>query len=452
MSKAEGPLTRPATRLGIFSWMLFDWAAQPYFTLLITFIFAPYFTAHVAPDPVTGQAIWGQAMGIGGLIIAVLAPLLGALADTSGPRKPWIGAFSVLLVAGAALLWFAVPGEGSPVTLTLIAFVVGLIGLEFATVFTNAMMPSLVSRAELGKLSGSGWALGYVGGVISLFIVLGLMSANAETGRTLFGLSPIFGLDPATHAGDRATGPLTAVWYLIFVIPLFLFTPDVPRADGQHIDLGAGLRRLKATIRELPRRRSYSAFLVTSMFYRDGLNGLFTFGGIYAAGVLGLSIIQIGVFGILTAVLGAIGAFVGGRLDARFGPRSVVFWGCWLLVLGSGLIVSTTPSSVLFFIPVQIASLPLVVFYVAGGLIGAVGGALQAASRTLLVDQVDPDEATEAFGLYALTGRVTSFIAPLSVGAVTALSQSQRIGILPIVVLLVLGAIGLALVQEKARG
>lgn len=430
--------------------MLFDWAAQPYHTLLLTFIFAPYFTAHVAPNPLEGQQMWGFAIGIGGLIIAILAPILGIMADGSGPRKPWIAAFSVLVVIGASLLYLATPNGTAPITLVLIAFVVGLIGLEFATVFTNAMMPGLVDREALGKLSGSGWALGYVGGILTLILVLGLMSANPESGKTLLGLTPILGLDPATHAGDRASGPLSAIWYLVFILPLFLFTPDAPKRRDSQPRIATALKSLGQTLRKLPQQKSYFAFLITSMLYRDGLNGLFAFGGIYAAGVLGMSITEIGIFGILAAFSGALGAFTGGRLDARFGPKTVSWWSCWMLVGAGTLIVSTTTESVLFVIEITSPSLPIIVFYIAGAIIGAAGGALQAASRTLLVDQVDEDKLTEGFGLYALTGRATSFIAPIAIASVTVATHSQRIGITPVILLLALGAIGLLWVKDKS--
>ena len=437
------------SKKGKFAWMLFDWAAQPYHTVLITFIFAPYFVSQVAPNAVEGQAIWGYAMGIGGLVIALMAPILGAMADLSGPRKPWIGIFTLFVIAGAGFLWFASAGGDAPVTLILIAFVIGLIGIEFSTVFTNSMMPSLVPRSELGKLSGTGWAIGYVGGILALIIVLGFMAADPITGKTLFGLSPIFGLDATQYEGERATGPLTAIWFFVFIIPLFLFTPDTPKISGQKASLLNALSNLLETIRELPSRLSYFSFLITSMFYRDGLNGLFMFGGIYAAGVLGMSITEIGIFGILAGIAGAVGAFLGGRMDAKFGPKAVVFVSCWLLVLAATIVVSLTQDSIFFFIEVSSASTPIIVFYLAGSLIGASGGSLQAASRTLLVDQVDKDETTEAFGLYALTGRATSFIAPLSIGFFTAMSGSQRIGITPIIILLALGAIGLMFVKEQ---
>jgi len=438
-----------ASKKGIFSWMLFDWAAQPFHTLLVTFIFAPYFVSKVAENSVDGQALWGQAMGIGGIFIALMAPFLGALADATGPRKPWIAVFSLAVIAGTSLLWLATPGGDAPVTLILFAFVLALIGIEFSTVFTNSMMPSLVPRSQLGKLSGSGWALGYIGGILALVIVLGFMVADPLTNKTLLGFTPAFGLDAAQYQGERANGPLSAIWYLVFIIPLFLFTPDIPRRSGQSKAVRTALNNLWATIRQLPERKSYFSFLITSMLYRDGLNGLFMFGGIYAAGVLGMTTTQLGIFGILAALAGAIGAFLGGRMDDRFGPKTVVFWSCWLLFIAGTVIVSSTPESILFFVPVTSGSTPLLVFYVAGSLIGAAGGALQAASRTLLVDQVEHDEATEAFGLYALAGRATSFIAPLSIAFVTAATQSQRIGITPILVLLAVGAIGLFWVREK---
>ena len=447
--KASGTDSQYASKRGVFSWMLFDWAAQPYHTVLITFIFAPYFTSQVAANSVDGQAIWGQAMGIGGIFIAILAPFLGAMADVTGPRKPWIALFSAFVVVGASLLWLAVPGGGAPITLVLAAFVLGLIGIEFSTVFTNSMMPTLVPRDELGKLSGSGWALGYVGGIIALVIVLTLMAADPEDGTTLVGLTPILGLDATQFEGERATGPLTALWFLVFVIPLFLFTPDTKKRSGQGQAIGTALSNLLETIRGLTKRGSYFTFLITSMFYRDGLNGLFMFGGIYAAGVLEMSITQIGIFGIIAGIAGALGAFLGGRMDAKFGPKSVVFVSCWLLILACTIIVSTTPETIFFVLPVSSASTPVIVFYIAGSLIGAAGGSLQAASRTLLVDQVSEDEATEAFGLYALTGRATSFIAPFAIGYVTLISQDQRIGITPVIVLLALGAIGLIWVKEK---
>src|SRR6201993_4172965 len=185
-----GPATSRATypsRTAVVSWIFFDWAAQPYFTLITTFVFAPYFATHVAPDPATGQSLWGFATAAAGMAIALLSPVLGAIADASGRRKPWIAAFGAMLVIGSSLMWFGRPGDTSVIPALLLAYAIATVGAEFATVFNNAMMPTLVPPERIGRLSGTGWATGYIGGIVSLIIVLGFLAANPETGRTLLG-------------------------------------------------------------------------------------------------------------------------------------------------------------------------------------------------------------------------------------------------------------------------
>src|SRR3954454_12833471 len=200
-------------RAAVISWIMFDWAAQPYFTLITTFVFAPYFAGFVAPDPASGQALWGFATAAAGLAIALLSPVLGAIADASGRRKPWIAGFGALLVIGSSLMWIGRPGDATIIPPLLLAYALASVGAEFATVFNNAMMPTLVPPDKIGRLSGTGWATGYVGGLLSLILVLGFLAANPDTGRTLLGSTPLFGLDPVMHEGDRITGPLTAIWF-----------------------------------------------------------------------------------------------------------------------------------------------------------------------------------------------------------------------------------------------
>src|SRR5664279_2403887 len=286
-------------RTAVISWIFFDWAAQPYFTLITTFVFAPYFATHVAADPASGQSLWGFATAAAGMVIALASPLLGAIADASGRRKPWSAAFGALLVIGASLMWFGKPGDPNVIPPLLFAYGLATIGAEFATVFNNAMMPTLVPPNQIGRLSGTGWATGYVGGILSLILVLGFLAASPETGRTLFGFTPLFGLDPVTHQGDRISGPLTAIWFIVFVLPMFLWTPDYPAKRRIGDAVREGLTGLKRTLLELPRRKSLAAFLLANMIYTDGLVSLFAFGGIYAAGTFGWNPIQIGSFGII---------------------------------------------------------------------------------------------------------------------------------------------------------
>ena len=442
-------------RAAVISWIFFDWAAQPYFTLITTFVFAPYFANFVAPNPATGQALWGFAAAAAGFCIALLSPVLGAIADASGRRKPWIAGFGALLVIGASAMWIGRPGDPSIILPLLLAYAVAAVGVEFATVFNNAMMPTLVPPDRIGRLSGAGWATGYVGGIVSLIIVLGFLAASPDTGRTLFGLTPLFGLDPVTHQGDRITGPLTAVWFIVFVTPMFLLTPDYPAKRPVREALRAGLIELKGTLRELPKRKSMSLFLLANMVYTDGLVSLFAFGGIYAAGTFGWHTLQIGTFGIMLAVAGTFGAWLGGKLDDRLGPKRVIA-GSMVVLLLAVIGILLVDKDQIFFIKVAppqpggplFAGASEKAYLILGCLIGAAGGPLQAAARTLLIRLAPKDRITQYFGLFALTGRVTSFIGPLLVGAVTAATASQKAGMAVLVLFFTVGMVLLMMVEE----
>jgi UMF1 family MFS transporter len=457
MSEAAGveaPRRYPP-RAAVVSWIFFDWAAQPYFTLITTFVFAPYFANFVAPDPAMGQALWGFATAAAGLTIALMSPVLGAIADASGRRKPWIAGFGALLVIGSCLMWFGKPGDPTVILPLLLSYAIASVGIEFATVFNNAMMPTLVPPDRIGRLSGNGWATGYIGGILSLVLVLGFLAASPDTGRTLFGLMPLFGLDPITHQGDRITGPLTAIWFIVFVTPLFLLTPDYParRPIGEAVYVG--LRALKRTLGELPKQKSVARFLLANMIYTDGLVSLFAFGGIYAAGTFGWRTIQIGSFGILLAIAGTFGAWIGGKLDDTVGPKRVIAGSLSVLLLALAAILLVDKDSILFVkVAPPVPGGPLFsgaaerAYLVLGCLIGAAGGPLQAASRSLLIRLAPKDRIAQYFGLFALTGKVTSFIGPLLIGVITAVTASQKAGMAMLVVFFVAGLALLARVRE----
>jgi UMF1 family MFS transporter len=433
-------------RSAVISWIFFDWAAQPYFTLITTFVFAPYFATHVAADPASGQSLWGFATAAAGLVIALLSPVLGAIADSSGHRKPWIAAFGGLLVIGASLMWFGKPGDLGVIAPLLTAYAIATIGVEFATVFNNAMMPTLVPPDRIGRLSGTGWATGYVGGILSLILVLGFLAASPDTGRTLFGFTPLFGLDPVSHEGDRIAGPLTAIWFIVFVLPMFLLTPDYPAKRKVSEALHAGLSDLRHTLAELPQQKSLAAFLLANMIYTDGLVSLFAFGGIYAAGTFGWNTIQIGSFGIILAIAGTLGAWLGGQLDDRLGPKRVIAGSMLMLLFAIIAILLVSKDSILFVAVTPpmpggalFASAAERAYLLLGCLIGAAGGPLQAASRTLLIRLAPQDRIAQYFGLFALTGKVTSFIGPLLIGLITAVTASQKAGMAVLVLFFVAG-------------
>ena len=443
-------------RQRIWGWYFFDWASQPYSTLILTFIFGPYFAtvaaAHFASQDMNvdaanaaATAFWTSGQTISGLIIAILAPILGAVADGSGRRMPWIWLFSTCYVVGASMLWFLLP-ERPDLLAAMIWFSVGLIGMEFATIFTNSLMPELTGDGDMGKVSGSGFAFGYLGGIVALVIMLLLLSEDPVTGKTLIGRDPLFGLNAALREGTRAVGPLTAIWYVVFMVPFFFWVREPLRR--LRVPVGTALRELWTLILTLKDRRSLAAHLLSSMLYRDALNALYGIGGVYAATVLGWSITQIGVFGIFGAISAALFSWLGGKFDSARGPKPLIKLSMWVLIVVC-LVIAFMSREAFFGVAFPAGSaLPDRIFYVCGILIGAAGGTLQSASRTMMVFHTTAERANQAFGLYALSGKATSFVAPFFITLFIALTGSQRIGIaLPLIALFILGMVVLKWVK-----
>jgi UMF1 family MFS transporter len=442
-------MANASLRKRIWGWFFFDWASQPYNTLLITFIFAPYIT-ELLGDGTAAQSAWGFGIGAAGIVIALLAPVLGALADTGGNRLRWIWLFSVMYVVGAAGLWFAAPGDYNLV-LILTFFAIGMIGMEFATTFTNSMLPDLGPPEQIGRISGNGWAFGYLGGLVALVIMLMFFAENSATGRTLIGMEPVLGLDPEAREGTRFVGPLTAIWFIVFMIPFFLFVRDPKSATAPKGAVKKALTDLKSTLWHLPQDRSLFAYLGSAMFYRDALNGMYAFGGIYAAGVLGWSVQNVGIFGIIAIITGAIAAWLGGMADSRFGPKPVIV-SCILALTAMAVAIVLISRDAMFGVPLPEGStLPDIAFYIIGAVIGAAGGVIQSASRTMMVRQANPARMTEAFGLYALSGKATSFLAPLLIGVTTYATGSQQLGVSPVIVLFLIGLVLLVWVNPNGR-
>jgi len=444
----------------IWGWYFFDWASQPYSTLLLTFTFGPYFSEVAsakflssgmdqAAANAAAQTYWTTGQTITGLLIACLAPILGAVADGSGRRMPWIWAFSALYVVGSWALWFLSPVQPD-LFMAMVWFGLGLIGMEFATIFTNSLMPDLTGDADMGKVSGAGSAWGYLGGIVALILMLTLFNENGATGTTLIGIPPIFGLDAALREGTRAVGPFTALWYVLFMVPFFFWVRESGRRSP--IRLGQSLRNLWALIMSLRQRQSLGAHLLSSMLYRDALNALYGIGGIYASAVLGWSITQIGIFGIIAAISAAFFTWVGGIADSARGPKPVIMASMWVLIAVC-LVVAGMSREAFFGMSLPAGSaLPDIVFYLCGCAIGAAGGTLQAASRTMMVFHTTPDRATEAFGLYALSGKATTYLGTMGIALFTLISGSQRLGIaIPLIALFVLGMVFLKWVKPMGE-
>ena len=438
-------------------WMMFDWATQPFFTLGLTFIFGPYFAVVAAEAflnngmdkdtaAASAQTIWSWGQAIAGIFVAIIGILAGAYADSTGRRMPWIWAASIVFVICTWLLWYMVP-DGSAMWSSLIIFSIAFVAAEFAAVFTNAILPSLGPRQEVGKISGNGMALGYIGGILSLFIMLFFFFDDG--GKTFIGLKPGFGLlDPDAREGTRAVGPLISIWFIVFMVPFFMWVKE-GKAPNRQGGFTQSMTELKLSLQGMLKRPSLFSFMGAQMFYRDALNGLYAFGGVYAALVLGWGLTQLGVFGIIGGISAALVTWVSGKYDRKLGPRPVIYFHIWVLIIVSLCIIGMSRTS--FYgiaLPVD-SNLPDIIFYICGAAIGGSGGGIYAASRSMMVRHTNLARPTEAFGLFALAGKATAFLAPLLIGLFTYWLNDARLGFSPVVGLFILGMLLLRWVQPE---
>lgn len=445
-------------RKRVWGWMAFDWATQPFYTLGLTFIFGPYFATVAAEFFLTSgmteqaadaqaQSLWSIGQTLAGLFIAFTAPVLGAYADSTGRRLPWLIAFSAVFVVCTSLLWFMVP-DGSAAIFCLVAFSIAFVAAEYALVFTNAILPSLGGQDAIGRISGDGAAIGYWGGVSALLIFLPFFYEFSE-GKTLLGLSPAFGLlDGTAREGTRAVGPFIAAWFAIFMIPYWMYVRE-DNAPNRQGGMGAAMRDLKQSLVGVAHRKSLLNFLISSMLYRDALNALYAFGGVYAALVLDWGLMQIAVFGIIGAVAAAISTSIAGRADHKFGPRPVIHFCIVTLMVVCIIIVGMTREQVLG-IPLPPGSpVPDLLFYICGSIIGGAGGGIYTASRSMMVRHTHPERPTEAFGLFALSGKATAFLAPGLIAFFTWWFGDARLGFTPVIGLFVTGFVLLRWVDPE---
>jgi len=413
----------PFDRRAVAAWCLYNWASHTFPSVITTFVFATYFTQAVAPTPVLGTAWWGHAQAAAGLTIAVLSPLLGSVADLTGRRKLWLAAFTVLDVLAIAALWFVTPSPTS-VWFGLVGIAVATIAYEVATVFYNALLPEIAPRDYVGRISGWGWGVGYVGGIVALAVVLWAF-VQAQT--------PPFGLDKTAAEHVRAAAPFSALWYAVFALPLFFWVAEPTRA---RLPVGSAMRRgisdLCATIRELwtSDRRHILWFLIAQMIYTDGLTTLFAFGGIYAAGTFGMSMSEVIVFGIALNLTAAVGALAFAWVDDWIGPRRTI-----ALALSAIIVLSVA----ILLIDSKLW------FWVIALVLGMFFGPAQAASRSLIARVAPETHRTQMFGLFALSGRVTAFIGPAVLATATSAFDSQRAGMATIVLFFVTGLLFLVL-------
>lgn len=400
----------------VAAWCLYDWANSAFPAVITTFVFATYFTQAVAPDPVSGTAMWGHATAIAGLCIAVLAPLVGSIADQGGRQKPFLAVFSGIAIAACASLWFVEP-NASAIPLALTAFAIATIAFELAIVFYNALLPKVAPAPMIGRVSGWGWGLGYIGGIVCLAVLLVGFVQNQ---------TPWFGLarDAAEHV--RVVGPFTALWWAFFAVPIFLFVRESGTGIAARDAVARGLADLKATIAFLKTRKDIAWFLLANMIYTDGLTTLFAFGAIYAAGTFGMELAEVIVFGIALNLSAGLGAFAFAWLDDRIGSKRTI---------AIGLVCLTAIGLALLLIESKTW------FWILGVMIGPFFGPVQAASRSLAARLAPEEHRAQVFGLFALSGRITAFLGPAILGTITLAFESQRAGMATILPFFLIGLV-----------
>jgi UMF1 family MFS transporter len=432
--------------------VLFEWGRNPYVLVITIYIYATYFSRDVVGDPVRGQALWAAIQGYAGLAVAVIAPFLGAIADAGGRRKPWIFAFSIILAFSTAMLWFGEP-MGMGLGLAGIGIVIALSNIAYdgSLVFHSAMLPTIVPPQRIGRWSGLGYALGNLAGIVLLLFVLVFFYLPTE---------PLFGLDKTTHEHERIAGPLCALWFAIFGIPFFLWTPD--RAST-GLPVGAAVRRgitsVVRTLKSLGHYRNVGTFLLSRMIYNDGLNVMLSFGGVYAVGVFGWGAIESAVYGIVLSIFAAIGGLLGGRLADRIGTKRALQISLTGVIIGALASLGFAPDRIFFVVPYTpgtiVADLPVFrtapeLLYIATVMFIAICLVATYANSRAMMARIAPQERmTEFFGLYALSGEATAFLAPSAIAVVTVATGSQQWGMVTTSGFLALGLIGLSFVKEQ---
>jgi UMF1 family MFS transporter len=403
---------------------MYDFANQPFTTLVVTFIYSTFFTKVIAENEIAGTILWSRAVTITALFVAFLSPIMGAIADRGGYRKFFLIFWTWVCIIGSVFLYFPEPGE---VTLALLFFVIANIGFEMGCVFCNAYLPDIAPWNKIGRISGYGWSFGYVGGLISLGVAY-ILFVQPDV--------PAFGFSTEGGENIRATNLMIALWFAIFSIPTFLWVKDKQRAlpIDYHM-FTQSFQNISTTFKEIRRYKETSKFLLARLLYNDGLITIFAFGGIYASGTFGFTFNEIFLFGIVLNITAGLGAFAMGFLDDVLGGKNTIQLSNLGLILACLLAVTTESKDI---------------FWLSGILIGIFSGPNQSASRSLMARFIPASKENEFFGFFAFSGKATAFFGPMLLGIITETFQSQRLGVAIVAVLISAGAIALNNVDEKA--
>ena len=412
----------PTNTKAIASWCFYDWANSAFTTLVVTFIYSAYFADAFADDPGRGAALWSRGIMISAFLIAVLAPIAGAMSDR-GDRWRYLVVCTAVCVIMSVALTFVRPSQPNAVLLALSFFIVANVAFELGMVFYNAFLPTIVTADRIGRVSGYGWGLGYAGGLGALLVALLILVPEV----------PLFGISTVDGFNLRATNLLAAGWFLVFSFPALIFLKD-DQATRQPLSIGKAFTDLATTFRCLRRYREVCIFLLARLFYNDGLVTIFAFGGIYAVGTFGFTFEELVLFGIVINVGAGVGSFALGFFDDKVGSKTTI------QISIVALVAATTLAAV---------AQGRMLFWASSMLLGIFVGPNQSASRSLMARFVPKTHESEFFGLFAFSGKVTSFMGPALFGVLSD-AYSQRIGVMSVLLFFVIGGVLLWWVDEQS--
>ncbi len=396
----------------IVPWVLYDFANAPFAAIVLTFVFSTFFTKYIAAEELEGTTLWATTLALSGIIIGVVSPILGAIADQTGRKKPWILFFATTVIISCYALSYV---EGGPQwqNYSIVIVLIANCCYTFAQVFYNSLLITVAPTHMIGRISGIGWGLGYFGGLCCLIITFVFFIPNEDHLLLLTN-------------GVKNSLKLVAIWFLAFSLPLFILLDENQKRKISWKAVNSGLQQLYATFCSIKQFKTLLGFLAAYFFYSDGVATLLNFGGIFAATVLHFTFNEVLIFAISINLVAGIGAIIFGLVDDKIGPSKlinlslVVILGCCVMILA-----------------IQKA----LIFWIFGLLLGVFIGPLQSASRSMLAQIVPKENVAEMFGLYALTGRFSTFIGPLFISILTFFFKSKTAGLFVVVLMLSLGFI-----------
>ena len=411
-------------RKEIWSWCFYDFGNSAFTTLVITFIYSTYFTKAIAVNEIDGTYLWSQAIAITAVVVALLSPLLGAVADQGGYRKIFLILATYISIVATVLLFLPQKGE---VLFALGLVVIANVAFELGCVFYNTYLPEIVIQGKIGRISGYGWGFGYLGGLLAMLLAMvGFVSPDV----------PWFGLNPETGAHIRGTNLVVAIWFFIFTLPAILFLKD-KKKDTKPMKgniLFNSFQQLKATFHDIKIYKNTIRFLISRLIYNDGLVTIFAFGAIYASGTFGFTFNEIMIFGIVLNIAAGIGAFFMGFIDD---------------IIGGKLTIQISLIGLMLAVIIAVLANTKFLFWVSGILVGLFAGPNQSASRSLMGRLTPPDKINEFYGFFAFSGKLTSFLGPMLLGIFTKVFASQRFGVATVFIFFIIGFLLLRDVNEQ---